>query len=223
MLALLASLRSIWGSTESHPTFSASLRPCVLALILLSTVVSHAAVASKAPVSEKRRVSIETALGVIEVELDAKAAPQTVTNFLRYVQAGLYNDGEFHRTVTSANQPTNAVKIQVIQASGNPTKTNEFFPPIQIERTRDTGLKHRDGTISMARDGPDSAQDHFFICIGDLPDLDFGGKRNPDGQGFAAFGKVLKGMDVVRKLHGAPAEGQSLKPSVRIQRALRSN
>ena len=187
--------------------------------------------ASKAPrfqwrkpeVPEKPRVSIETALGVIEVELDAKAAPHTVTNFLRYVQAGLYNDGEFHRTVTAANQPTNAVKIQVIQASGNLAKTNEFFPPIPIERTRDTGLKHLDGTISMARAEPNSAQDHFFICVGDQPDLDFGGQRNPDGQGFAAFGKVVKGLDVVRKIHTAPADGQSLQPPVRIQRALRIN
>ncbi len=177
----------------------------------------------KPPVPEQPRVSIETALGVIEVELDAKAAPRTVTNFLRYVQAGLYNDGEFHRTVTLANQPTNTVKIQVIQASANPAKTNEFFPPIQIERTRDTGVKHLDGTISMARDGPDTAQDHFFICIGEQPELDFGGKRNPDGQGFAAFGKVTKGMDVVRKIHSAPADGQTLQPPVRIQRALRSN
>lgn len=177
----------------------------------------------KLPVPEKPRVSIETALGVIEVELDANAAPQTVTNFLRYVQAGLYNDGQFHRAVTRANQPTNDVKIDVIQAQGNPAKTNEFFAPVKLERTRDTGLKHRDATISMARAEPDSAQDHFFICIGDQPDLDFGGKRNPDGQGFAAFGKVVRGMDVVRKIHGAPADGQNLQPPVRIQRALRSN
>ncbi len=175
------------------------------------------------PVVEKPRVSIETALGVIEVELDAKAAPHTVTNFLRYVQAGLYNDGEFHRAVTLSNQPQSRVKIEVIQASGNLAKTNEFFPPIKIERTRDTGLKHHDGTISMAREGSDSAQDHFFICVGDQPALDFGGQRNPDGQGFAAFGKVVKGMDVVRNIHAAPEGGQSLKPPVRIQRALRAN
>jgi cyclophilin family peptidyl-prolyl cis-trans isomerase len=177
----------------------------------------------KSDVPEKPRVSIETALGVIEVELDAKTAPRTVTNFLRYVQAGLYNDGQFHRTVTSANQPTNSVKIQVIQAQANPAKTNDYFPPIAIERTRDTGLKHRDGTISMARAEPASAQDHFFICVGDQPELDFGGKRNPDGQGFAAFGKVVKGMDVVRKIHAGSADGQTLQPPVRIQRALRGN
>ena len=75
----------------------------------------------------------------------------------------------------------------------------------------------------MARAEPDSGQHNFFICIGDQPELDFGGKRNPDGQGFAAFGKVTKGMDVVRRIQGAPAEGQALTPMIRIQRAVRLN
>ncbi len=175
------------------------------------------------PIPDLPRVSIETALGNIEVELDAKRAPNTVSNFLHYVHEGLYADGEFHRTVTLSNQPQNQVKIEVIQASANPAKTNEFPAPIHIERTRDTGLKHLHGTISMARDGPDTAQDHFFICIGAQPELDFGGKRNPDGQGFAAFGRVVKGANVVKMIHSAPAEGQSLKPSIRIQRAVRLN
>jgi arylsulfatase A-like enzyme/cyclophilin family peptidyl-prolyl cis-trans isomerase len=173
--------------------------------------------------SVKPRVLIETALGPVEVELDASATPATVTNFLRYVSAGLYDGGVFHRTVTLSNQPADKVKIEVIQASANPARTNEFLPPIVIERTRDTGLKHLNGTISMARDGPDTAQDEFFICIGDQPELDFGGKRNPDGQGFAAFGKVTKGMDVVRRIQASPAQGQNLTPPVRIERAVRLN
>jgi peptidyl-prolyl cis-trans isomerase A (cyclophilin A) len=90
-----------------------------------------------------------------------------------------------------------------------------------LERTRDTGLKHLDGTLSMARNGPDTAQESFSICVGDQPELDFGGKRNPDGQGFAAFGRVVKGMDIVRKIHESPANGQQLTPSVRIQGAFR--
>lgn len=175
------------------------------------------------PVPDKPRVLIQTAVGDIEMELDRNAAPITVTNFLHYVHQGFYADGEFHRTVTLTNQPTNHVKIEVIQASANPAKTNEFLPPLLLERTRDTGLRHRDGTISMARAEPDSAQDHFFICIGDQPELDFGGNRNPDGQGFAAFGKVVKGMDVVRRIHAAPADGQKLTPAIRIQRAVRQN
>ena len=172
-------------------------------------------------VSEHPRMLIQTALGDIEVELDAKAAPLTVTNFLKYAQDGLYADGRFFRTVTSSNQPTNAIKIAVIQAQANPAKTNEFYPPIRLERTRDTGLKHQAGTLSMARGEPDSAQDHFFICVTDQPELDFGGRRNPDGQGFAAFGRVTKGMDVVRQIHTGPAEGQQLTPPIRIQRAIR--
>ncbi|MCW5556998.1 MAG: peptidylprolyl isomerase, partial [Verrucomicrobiae bacterium] len=114
------------------------------------------------------------ALGDIEVELDARDAPITTANFLRYVQEGLYGGGSFFRTVTAGNQPTNRVKIAVIQAQANSDRTNQYAPPIVLERTRDTGLKHRDGTISMARDLPDSAQHHFFICIGDQPELDFG-------------------------------------------------
>ena len=175
----------------------------------------------EAPLVDRPRVAIQTTAGTIEVELDADRAPVTVKNFLRYVHEGLYSDGRFHRTVTRSNQPNNTVKIEVIQASANPAKTNEFLPPIPLERTRDTGLKHLHGTISMARDGPDTAQDHFFICIGDQPELDFGGKRNPDSQGFAAFGRVYEGMDIVRRIQTSPADGQTLTPPVLIQRAIR--
>jgi len=177
----------------------------------------------KVAIPDNPRVRFETALGNFEVELDAKAAPITVSNFLRYAHNRLYNDGDFFRTVTLANQPTNTVKIQVIQAEASQERTNEFYPPILLERTRDTGLRHLDGTISMARDGPGTARDSFFICIGDQPELDFGGKRNPDGQGFAAFGRVVEGMDLVRKIHEAPADGQRLTPPIRIQRAIRLN
>jgi peptidyl-prolyl cis-trans isomerase A (cyclophilin A) len=123
--------------------------------------------------------------------------------------------------VTLENQPTNNVKIQVIQAQAVPSRQNELFPPIPLERTRDTGIRHLDGTLSMARDGPDTAQDSFSICVGDQPDLDFGGKRNPDGQGFAAFGRVIRGMDAVRKIQESPAAGQQLTPPVKIQGAFR--
>ena len=93
---------------------------------------------------------------------------------------------------------------------------------MKLERTRDTGLTHVDGAISMARDGPDTATSDFFVCVGAQPELDFGGKRNPDGQGFAAFGRVVSGMDVIRKIHAAPASGQSLAPPVKILGASRA-
>jgi cyclophilin family peptidyl-prolyl cis-trans isomerase len=175
------------------------------------------------PIPEAPRVVLETTLGKIELELNAKAAPVTVSNFLYYVHNRLYNDGVFFRTVTPSNQPNNAVKIEVVQARASEARTNEFLPPIALERTRDTGLRHLDGTVSMARDGPDSAQDHFFICLGDQPELDFGGKRNPDGQGFAAFGKVVRGMTLVRKIQTSQSEGQQLTPPIPIQRAIRLN
>lgn len=175
------------------------------------------------PIPDKPRVRFETAQGNIEVELDARAAPITVSNFLQYANQRLYNDGAFVRTVTLANQPTNSVKVEVVQAVATQTRTNEFYSPIPLERTRDTGLKHLDGTISMARLGPDTAQHSFFICIGDQSELDFGGRRNPDGQGFAAFGRVTKGMELIRKIHASPCEGQRLVPPIPIQRAVRLN
>jgi cyclophilin family peptidyl-prolyl cis-trans isomerase len=162
------------------------------------------------------RVLVRTEKGDIEVELDAARAPVTVANFLRYVDGKFYDGGRFHRTVKPDNQPDNPVKIEVIQAGINPDQAKNEFPPIKLERTRDTGLKHQNGTISMARDGPDTTTADFFICIGDQPELDFGGKRNPDGQGFAAFGKVIRGMDVVRKIQASPAKGQTLVPAVKI-------
>ena len=170
---------------------------------------------------EPVRVIIRTDAGDIEVELDGKNAPNTVANFLKYVDAKLYGGGRFHRTVTPDNQPDKKFKIEVIQAGINPDKMKDEFPAIKLERTRDTGLKHKDGTISMARDGPDTATSDFFICIGDQPELDFGGKRNPDGQGFAAFGRVVKGMDVVKKVQKSKADGQSLKPAIAIKEVRR--
>ena len=165
------------------------------------------------------RVLFETGLGEIVLELDAVRAPQTTANFLRYVDEGFYGGGAVHRTVTMQNQPQSKVKIEVIQ--GGPRTGAKNFGPILLERTSKTGLKHEDGVISMARAGVDTATSDFFICIGDQPELDFGGQRNADGQGFAAFGRVVKGMDVVRRIQLAPAEGQKLVPVVRILRAAR--
>ena len=161
-------------------------------------------------------VIIETELGDIEAQLDAARAPGTTANFLRYVDAGFYAGGRFHRTVTPDNQPNDQVRIEVIQAGIDPAHDPKKFPAIAMERTSATGVRHLDGALSMARREVDSAQSDFFICIGDQPELDFGGKRNPDGQGFAAFGRVTNGMDVVRSIQRAPREAQRLAPPVRI-------
>ncbi len=161
-------------------------------------------------------VRFETELGSIDVALSGDRAPVTVENFLRYVDGGLYDGGVFHRSVKMDNQPQSPVKIEVIQ--GGPQPGSKGFEPIALERTSKTGLKHVNGVISMARSGPDTATGDFFFCIGDQPELDFGGKRNPDGQGFAAFGLTLKGLDVIRKIQQSPVEAQKLTPPVKITR-----
>ena len=188
------------------------LRPLVSALTAL-VLFTHGAAAQQLPV-----VRVATTLGDIDVEIDTIRAPITAANFLRYVDAGMYTGGRFHRTVTLKpdNQPNKEIKIEVIQA-GLDSARFRAFAPIALERTNVTGLRHRDGCMSMGRDGPNTATSDFFICVGDQPELDFGGRRNPDGQGFGAFGRVVRGMDVVRQIHRSPVQGQSLAPPIGIR------
>ena len=171
----------------------------------------HNAQKSKNPI-----VIIETSLGNITVELYPDKAPITVANFERYIRENRYKGASFYRTVTMQNQPHNKVKIQVIQGGLFDDNDPKMLPPIPLETTEMTGLHHLNGTISMARDKPNSATSEFFICIGNQPSLDYGGKRNPDGQGFAAFGKVIKGMNVVKKIQKQPSVNQQLKPHIKI-------
>jgi peptidyl-prolyl cis-trans isomerase A (cyclophilin A) len=185
----------------------------VLAAVLAIVAALAAVGAGSAPVT----VLIATELGDIRAVVSADHAPRTAANFLRYVRAGHYEGGRFHRTVRLDNQPGKDVLIEVIQAGVAPRFESKAFPPVPLERTSVSGLRHLDGTLSMARDGPDTATSDFFICIGDQPSLDFGGRRNADGQGFAAFGRVSAGMDVVRRIQAAPADGQSLTPPVGIR------
>ena len=162
------------------------------------------------------RVLIQTELGDITVEIYENEAPVTAPNFLRHVEEDRFECATFYRTVTMANQPDNDIKIEVIQGGLKEDEAGLGLPLIEHETTARTGLRHLDGTISMARAEPGTASSEFFVCIGDQPELDFGGRRNPDGQGFAVFGRVLEGMDVVRAIQGRPAEGQWLEPAVKI-------
>jgi len=172
-------------------------------------------------------VVFETALGNFEVELETAKAPISAENFLWYVDAGAYNAGSFHRTVRPDTESRADFPIQVIQASK--ARGSARQPPIALERTSVTGLRHLAGTLSMARaTAPDSAASDFFVCVTDTPELDYGGHRNPDGQGFAAFGRVVSGMDVIVKIHRAPineaATGrarESLAPPITILKAYR--
>jgi peptidyl-prolyl cis-trans isomerase A (cyclophilin A) len=166
-------------------------------------------------------IIIKTELGDIYAEVDLQKAPVTTENFLRYVDADMFDSTFFYRVVKMDNQPRDSIKIEVIQGGRNENEENGF-PPIIHETTENTGIRHRDGTISMARSKPGSATSEFFICVGDQPDLDFGGKRNPDGQGFAAFGKIIKGMDVVRRIHSIKAPRQYLENPIIIFEIVRS-
>jgi len=157
---------------------------------------------------------IRTSMGDITIELYPDRAPLTVANFLKYVDTHLYDGTHFFRTVRMDNQPDNAIKIEVIQ--GGDVPPGRELPAVIHESTMKTGILHRDGTVSMARKEIGTATCNFFICIHDQPQLDYGGRRNPDGQGFAAFGKVISGMETVRRIHQLPADGQILFQPVMI-------
>ncbi len=165
-------------------------------------------------------IIIRTELGDITIELFADKAPVTVSNFLRYIDSSLFNNSCFYRVVRADNQQNDSVKIAVIQG-GRWQNEDQGFPPILHETTAKTGIQHKNGVISMARTTPGSATSEFFICVGDQPELDFGGKRNKDGQGFAAFGKVTGGSDVVKKIHGISTPGQYLEKKIIINKISR--
>lgn len=166
-------------------------------------------------------IRIETAKGDITAEIYLGAAPVTARNFLDYVDDEIFDSGTFYRSVRMDNQPNDSVKIEVIQAGVDRGMSERMRPAIPLERTTTTGLSHVNGALSMARGGPDSARASFFICLDDQPSLDFGGRRNLDGQGFAVFGQVVDGMDVVRDIQMGAVEGQQLVERVVIERVRR--
>ena len=171
------------------------------------------------------KVEMVTDKGAIILELFAHQAPLTVQNFMQYVDSGFYDQhGSIYRVVRLDND-NGSPKIEVIQGGILDTDIENPFPAIEHEDTDATGIKHLDGTISMARGPVGSAQDAFFITIGDQPSLDKGGMRNTDGHGFAAFGRVVEGMDVVRAIQNirdaeatddAYVQGQILSEPVKI-------
>lgn len=171
-----------------------------LVLMFTISLLCHSSTAAevKAEISATHKAIINTDLGPIEIELYADKAPITVENFIRYIQEGGFDSGRFYRVVRIDND-NGSPKIEVIQGGANPDF--EGFPAIPLETTQQTGIQHLDGVLSMARGEPNTATSEFFICVGPQPSLDFGGQRNPDGQGFAAFGRVVIGMHIVNKIH----------------------
>lgn len=164
------------------------------------------------------RIVVETKFGEIEIELYPDKAPKSVTAFLSYVDSGFYKNSSFYRVLKEENQPSASFKSELIQGGIWQTnyKKGSSLPGIPHEPTNQTGIKHTNGTISLARTTPGSASSEFFICLGDQPAYDFGGAANIDGQGFAAFGKVIKGIDIVRRIHQQPDFEESFELPVVI-------
>jgi len=190
------------------------MRKTIIFFITVVVIACHAA-AQNLP-----RVKMQTSLGEIIVEIDTINAPVTAKNFLNHVENNTYKNALFYRVVRMDNQPNNDVKINVIQGGIYTEPRFEAIKPIAHETTETTGLKHLGGTLSMARMEPGTASTEFFICVDNQPELDFGGNRNPDGQGFAAFGQVISGMDVVRKIQQQKDEQQTLVEKVNIKEML---
>ncbi|WP_374569722.1 peptidylprolyl isomerase [Phenylobacterium sp.] len=171
------------------------------------------------------RVKLSTAEGDIVIALATAQAPITTANFLRYVDTKRYDGASFYRVSRAPGAP----QYGLIQGglNGDPKKV---MKPIAHEPTSKTGLSHKDGTISMGRFAPGTATSDFFIMVGDAPEFDADPKAPGDNQGFAAFGQVVEGMDVVKKILALPQsptggtgamKGEMLKAPVKILAARR--
>lgn len=182
-----------------------------LLIVFISVIIVACNASHKNP-----HVEIQTKLGVIEVELYPEQAPKTVAAFLSYIDSGYYKKAAFYRVLRADEQPTNAPKSELIQGGIWQTdyKLSAGIPGIPHETTEQTKILHKDGTISLARLEPGTANTEFFICIGDQPGFNYGGANNPDGQGYAAFGKVVKGMQVIQKIYNAPEDEGTFDPLI---------
>ena len=189
----------------------------------ITIVCSCLMLSCSTPKSDNPHVEIQTRFGDIELELYSKKAPKTVAAFLSYIYSGFYDRSSFYRVMNQENQVIDSWKAELIQ--GGLWKTNyqkaTTLPGIPHESTKQTGIKHTNGIISMARLNPGTATTEFFICVGDQPGFDFGGENNEDGQGYAAFGKVVKGGDILQKIYSQPDRNLSFDPPVHIFKIVR--
>ena len=211
-------MRAVTALSAPRSAAGALAALAALALSACAAAPPPAAPGAQAAAGEVR-VVLETAAGEIEIAADIARAPLSAGDFLRYVDRGLYDGAAFYRVVRADNDHGDP-KIQVVQ--GGLTDESKALPPIAHETTKATGISHHDGTVSLARGAPGTGgAAAFFICVGDQPALDFGGLRNRDGLGFAAFGRVTRGMDVVRRIQvmeaGAPAESEYMSGQLAVR------
>jgi peptidyl-prolyl cis-trans isomerase A (cyclophilin A) len=197
----------------------------LMVLAIWTLLTAPAAAPQPQPGSAAPIVQFDTTLGSFTMILDPEAAPVTVANFLKYVDGGFYDHGRFHRATRADNYVINLPNrplLECIQAGIDPDKKARAFPPIPLERTSVTHLKHIVGTVSMARGADaDTATSDFFILLNNQPSLDFGGKRFDDAQGAAAFGRIVSGLAVVQQIQRQPTSGQNLTPPITILSAKR--
>ncbi|MES2774588.1 MAG: peptidylprolyl isomerase [Bacteroidota bacterium] len=189
--------------------------------IIFTLAVLFAFAGCNSPKTGNPHVEIQTQYGDIELELYPAQASKSVAAFLSYVDSGWYQKSSFYRALNRENQPTGAAEAALIQGGTWAGNDRPQVPGIPHETTKQTGLFHKDGTLSLARKEPGSASTEFFICIDDQPGFDYGGDNNGDGQGYAAFGKVVKGMDVVRRIHRQPVNGELFEPKIFIRDIVR--
>ena len=186
-------------------------------LLIAFTCIATACTSSQ---YKNPHVEIDTKFGDIEIELYPQQAPKTVAAFLSYIDSGYYAKAAFYRVLRDDEQPTNAPKAELVQ--GGIWQTNyklaATIPGVVHETTQQTKILHKNGTISLARQAPGTANTEFFICVGDQPGFDFGGANNPDGQGYAAFGKVVKGMAVIKSIYDAPETDGEFEPLIYIHK-----
>ena len=198
--------------------------------LLAAALAAAPAVAQTAPASAGEPaaatqdlvpVAIDTSLGRIVVALDRGHAPVATANFLRYVDAHRFDGQNFYRSMHVGDGG--------LVQGGITTDARKLFPPIAHEPTSETGLHNVAGAISMANAGPGTARADFFILLSDMPGLDANGPGG-DANGFAAFGRVTEGMDVVKKIFESPVsptkgegamKGQMLEPPIKIVRVTR--
>ena len=164
-------------------------------------------------------IKIQTNFGDIIVELYPEKAPKTVAGFLSFIDSGYFKNSSFYRVLKKEDQPSNAFKSELIQGGIWQTdyKKQITIPGIPHESTKESGLLHKTGIISLARAAPGTASTEFFICLSDQPVYDYGGEASPEGLGFAPFGKVIKGMAIVRQIHSQPDVDTRFTPPIKIK------